>query len=177
MKTIAVLCGSNTGISNEYLQIAEEFANVLSKSYGIVYGGTNVGLMGVFASVFLAQQGHIQGVITEKLKRKGVMHEGVSNIVVTSSMHERKSVIYNNVDLFLFFPGGLGTLDELFDLLSLKILGEVNKPIYIFNYNGFFDELLFFLEKISLLGFSDNNYKELFKVYDNLDGLKKSLSL
>lgn len=168
---ISVFCGSRIGNNKELFDFAYQFGKVISKKYGLIYGGTNIGLMNAFANGILDAKGEIYGIITEKFKDDGIMHNGVEKMIVTSNMHKRKKKIYDLADIFIVFPGGLGTLDETFEVLTWKQLNIIDKPIFIFNYKGFFNGLFSFLDDINHYGFTDNNVDKLYTVVNDFKEL------
>ncbi len=174
---ISIFCSSRLGNNQELLDLAYQFGKIISEKYGLIYGGTNIGLMNAFANGVLENKGEIIGVITKKFKNDAIMHKGVLNMLVTSNMHERKKIIYDLADVFVVFPGGLGTLDETFEVLTWKQLNIIDKPVLIFNYNGFFDGLFKFLDDINNFGFTDNNVDKLYKVANNYKELVYSIDL
>lgn len=129
-------------------------ASYLAKQgIGIVYGGGNVGIMGVIADAALAAGGEVIGVIPESLLAKELGHGGVTELHVTRTMHERKQRMVDLSDAFIALPGGFGTLDELFETLTWLQLGFHGKPVGLLNAAGFFDHLLTFLDHMSSTGF------------------------
>jgi hypothetical protein len=174
---ISIFCGSRIGNDLELLDFAYQFGKTISKKYGLIYGGTNIGLMNSFANGVLDSNGEILGVITEKFKNEGIMHNGVENMIITSNMHERKKIIYDLADIFIIFPGGLGTLDETFEVLTWKQLNIIDKPIFIFNYKGFFNDLFNFLDNINNYGFIDKNANELYSVHNNYKDIISAIDL
>lgn len=140
---ICVFCGSGTGTNPIFSQAAKEMAaEMTSKNCSLVYGGGNIGLMGIIADEVLKRQGKVIGVIPDFLMKREVGHTGVTQLEVVSSMHERKKRMNDLSDAFIAMPGGLGTLDELAEILTWKQLGLINQPIGILNVNSFFDSLL-----------------------------------
>lgn len=172
---ISIFCGSRNGNNQELLDLAYQFGKVISKNYGLIYGGTNIGLMNAFANGVLESKGEIHGIITEKFKNEGMMHKGVENMIVTSNMHERKMRIYDIANIFIVFPGGLGTLDETFEVLTWKQLNIIDKPILIFNYKGFFNGLFRFLDDINNYGFTDKNIDRLYTVVNDYKELVSAI--
>ncbi len=151
---IAIYCGSSRGLDPIYATAAAEMAAYLAKqSIGIVYGGGNVGIMGVIADAALAAGGEVIGVIPESLLAKELGHGGITELHVTRSMHERKQKMVDLSDAFIALPGGFGTLDELFETLTWLQLGFHGKPVGLLNVAGFFDHLLTFLDHMSTTGF------------------------
>jgi uncharacterized protein (TIGR00730 family) len=151
---IAIYCGSSRGLDPIYATAAAEMAAYLAKQgIGIVYGGGNVGIMGVIADAALAAGGEVIGVIPESLLAKELGHGGVTELHVTRTMHERKQKMVDLSDAFIALPGGFGTLDELFETLTWLQLGFHGKPVGLLNVEGFFDHLLTFLDHMSTTGF------------------------
>ncbi|MFH0893531.1 MAG: TIGR00730 family Rossman fold protein [Bacteroidota bacterium] len=143
MKSVCVFCGSASGSKIEYTEAAKMLGKILaSNNLDLVYGGGNIGLMGVVADAVLHENGKVIGVITEKLKNIELAHPCVSEMIVVESMDERKKKMTELSDAFITMPGGFGTLDELFEVLSLNQLGIIQKPVAILNTKGFYDALL-----------------------------------
>jgi len=147
MKRICVFCGSNAGARSEYAEAARALATVLAeRKLGIVYGGGNVGLMGVLADAALARGGEVIGVIPQKLVDKEVAHRGVTELLVVETMHERKALMNDLSDAFIALPGGFGTLDEFFEVLTWSQLGFHGKPCALLNVAGYYDGMLAMLD-------------------------------
>lgn len=147
MKRICVFAGSNSGSHIEYLAAARALGHALVKhEVSLVYGGARLGLMGAVADAVLAAKGHVTGVIPEALAAKELAHTGLSDLRVVDSMHERKAMMGDLADGFIVLPGGLGTLEEFFEVLTWAQLGLHRKPCGLLNVCGFFDGLLAFLE-------------------------------
>jgi len=147
MKRICVFAGSNSGLQTEYLAAAQELGHMLARQeVGLVYGGARVGLMGALADAVLAERGHVTGVIPEALVAKEVAHGGLSDLRVVGSMHARKAVMAELADGFIALPGGWGTLEEFFEVLTWAQLGLHRKPCGLLNVRGFFDGLQSFID-------------------------------
>ena len=143
MKSVAVYCGSSAGTNPEYSQQAREMGRVLAeRGQTLVYGGGRVGLMGVVADSVLAHGGQAIGVIPDFLMGKEVEHRGLTELHVVKSMHERKLLMADLAEGFVAMPGGFGTLEELFEVLTWGQLGLHKKPIGVLNVAGFYDHLL-----------------------------------
>jgi len=144
---ICVFTGSNPGVRAEYLHAARELGRVLvERNYGLVYGGTSVGLMAAIADTVLENGGCVIGVIPESLVDKEIAHPGLSDLHVVRSMHERKARMTELSDGFIALPGGLGTLDELFEVITWAQLGLHRKPCGLLNVCGYYDPLIRFLD-------------------------------
>jgi len=151
---VAVFLGSSTGRRPEYVTATAEFARALAEAgVGIVYGGASVGLMGVLADAALAAGGEVIGVIPGGLFAAEVAHEGLTRLEVVGSMHERKARIAELADGFAALPGGLGTLDELFEILTWHQLGLHGKPIALVDVGGFWDGLTGMVDVLAGDGF------------------------
>jgi uncharacterized protein (TIGR00730 family) len=146
MKSICVYCGSSTGASPVYTEAAKALANQLvANDIALVYGGGNVGLMGVIADEVMRLGGQATGVIPQALMNKEVGHTGLSKLHIVSNMHERKAMMADLSDGFIAMPGGVGTLEELFEVFTWAQLGFHTKPIGVLNVDGFYDSLIAFL--------------------------------
>ena len=140
---ICVFCGSATGVNPVYAESARELGSVLAKSsHSLVYGGGNIGLMGILADSVLYNNGEVIGVIPDFLLKREVGHRGVSRLEIVESMHERKKRMADLADAFIAMPGGWGTLDELAEILTWRQLGIINQPIGLLNINQYFNPLL-----------------------------------
>jgi len=147
MRRICVFCGSNAGARSEYAEAARALAAVLvERKLGIVYGGGNVGLMGVLADAALGRGGEVIGVIPRKLVDKEVAHRGVTELRIVETMHERKALMNDLSDAFIALPGGFGTLDEFFEVLTWSQLGFHGKPCALLNVAGYYDRMLAMLD-------------------------------
>ncbi len=147
MKRICVYCGSRSGKRPEYTQAAHLLANeLILRGIGLVYGGAHVGIMGQLADAVLAKNGEVIGVIPEDLVTKEVAHYGLTELKIVGSMHERKSLMADLADGFIALPGGLGTLEELFEILTWAQLGLHRKPCGLLNIDGYYDGLVAFLD-------------------------------
>ncbi|MFZ5662409.1 MAG: TIGR00730 family Rossman fold protein [Pseudomonadota bacterium] len=149
MKSLCLYCGSNAGARPIYAERAAEFARrVAREGLTLVYGGGNVGLMGVIADAALEAGGEVIGVIPEHLMRWEVAHRGVTRLEVVGSMHERKARMFDLADGFVALPGGFGTLDEMFEMLTWRQLGLGDKPCAFLDVDGFFAPLMQMLDRM-----------------------------
>ena len=147
MKAICVYCGSSPGRTEVYKQAAGKVAEeLLKRDLTLVYGGASVGVMGVLADSMLALGGKVIGVMPESLLRKEIGHRGLSELLVVSSMHERKTKMADLADGFIAMPGGAGTLEEIFEVWTWAQLGYHNKPCGLLNVAGYFDDLIRFMD-------------------------------
>jgi uncharacterized protein (TIGR00730 family) len=154
MQRICVFCGSNAGVRPAYAEVARTLAGELvQRGIGVVYGGGRVGLMGALADAALAAGGQVTGVIPDSLQRREVAHPGITDLRVVGTMHERKALMADLADGFIALPGGFGTLDEFFEILTWAQLQIHTKPCGILNAEGYFDPLLAFVDHAVEQGF------------------------
>ena len=147
MKRVCVFCGANAGICPAYGIAAQGLAAVLARhGLGLVYGGGNVGLMGVLADSMLQAGGEVIGVIPQSLLAREVAHRGITDLRVVDTMHQRKALMNELSDAFIALPGGFGTLDEFFEILTWSQLGIHGKPSGLLNVSGYYDSLLAMLD-------------------------------
>ena len=154
MRFVCVFCGSSPGTRPAYAEAARALGHVLAdRRLGLVYGGGNVGLMGVVADAVLAAGGEVIGVIPHALMAREIGHTGVTTMHVVDSMHERKALMADQADAFIALPGGVGTFEELFEAITWTQLGLHAKPCGLLNVEGFYDDLLRFLDHAWAEGF------------------------
>jgi hypothetical protein len=149
MKSLCVYCGSSPGASPVYAKAARALAGAMvAGNLALVYGGGNVGLMGIIADEVLRLGGEATGVIPQALLDKEVGHGGLTRLHVVKDMHERKAMMAELSDGFIAMPGGIGTLEELFEVLTWSQLGFHDKPIGLLNADGFYDGLIQFMQHL-----------------------------
>ena len=147
MKSVCVFCGSSAGNRDSYKTAARKLGRLLAeKELTLIYGGSNVGLMAIIADEVLALGGKVIGVMPDSLIEKEVAHPGLTEFIRSESMSERKEVMMNMSDGFIAMPGGVGTLDELFEVMSWNQLGLMSKPLALLNTDHYWDGLLTFLD-------------------------------
>jgi len=165
MKKVCVFCGSSMGKDQALVDSAQQLGvSLAQKEIGLVYGGGSVGLMGVIADSVLENKGHVWGVIPQFLADWEVAHKELTHMEVVVSMHERKKRMYDLSDAFLVLPGGIGTLDEFFEVLTWSQLGLHQKPIYLINESGFYDAAVQHLKHIHEQGFLSKKHLDLVRV-------------
>ncbi len=151
---VAVFLGSSAGRRPEYAAAAADLGRSLAEAgAGLVYGGGSVGLMGVLADAALAAGGEVIGVIPARVFAAEVAHQGLSRLEVVGSMHERKALMAELADCFVALPGGLGTLDELFEVLTWRQIGLHAKPVALLDVAGFWDRLVGLVDALAADGF------------------------
>jgi uncharacterized protein (TIGR00730 family) len=150
LASVCVFCGSSPGVDHAFAAAAEEVGRLLAaQGRRLVYGGGRIGLMGTVADAALAHGGEVIGVIPRALAEKEVAHSGLSELRVVASMHERKAAMAELADGFIALPGGIGTLEEFFEVWTWGQLGLHHKPFGLLNVAGFFDPLLAFLDRLT----------------------------
>jgi len=171
MKRICINCGSNSGARPEYMETAIELGKLISnKGIELVYGGAEVGLMGAVASAAMNNGGKVIGIISESFADK-VADKNLSELHIVPTMHERKKMMFDLSDGFIALPGGVGTIEEVFEILTWAQLGFHGKPCGIINICGYFDRLLEFLDYSVEQLFVKSQHREMFLVSDEPDGL------
>lgn len=170
MKKLCVYCGSSDGNDPEIKEVAMHLGKSLA-NYGIelVYGGSSLGIMGAIANSVMEHGGLVTGVIPTGLFKKEVAHQGITRLITVRNMHERKSTMADLADAFLALPGGFGTLEELFEIITWNQIGIFSKPVALFNYKGFYNPLIQMIKKASDCGFISRENRELLQVAETLD--------
>lgn len=172
MKKIVVFCGSSLGFNPIYKKAAIELGNYFVKNnIGLVYGGGKIGMMGILSDTILAKNGDVIGVIPKLLEKEEVLHNEVEEMIVCKNMSERKVIMSKLVDGYITLPGGFGTLDELFEALTLNQLQIEQKPVGLLNVNGFFDATLLQLNKMVEEGYIKPQNLKLLLVANTVDEL------
>jgi hypothetical protein len=166
--SVCVFCASSNGTDSIFLDAAQALGRTIAeRGWHLVYGGAEVGLMGTLADAALAHGGAVTGVIPHALVSREIAHRGLTQLVEVSSMHERKAEMAKRADAFLVLPGGLGTLDELCEMLSWGQLGIHEKPIVLINIAGFWDPFLGMLDTAVAAGFLRSAHRALSSVAPN----------
>lgn len=176
IKNIAVFCGSSTGHSPLYVQKAQELGTYLGKNaYNLVYGGGNIGLMGAIANAALQAGAQVTGVLPRFLNKKEVGHVALSQLELVDTMHQRKQRIEALSDAFIAMPGGLGTIEEVSEMLTWAQLGLHQKPIGLYNTNGFYNQWLAQLDTMVEQGFLKEANRNMVLVAEQPSQLLKAL--
>jgi uncharacterized protein (TIGR00730 family) len=162
MRRLCVFCGSSVGARAEYAESARGLGRALAgRDLGLVYGGGHIGLMGVLADAVLGAGGRVFGVIPQSMVESELAHPGLTELHVVATMHQRKALMADLADGFLALPGGFGTADELFEILTWSQLGLHAKPIGLLNVAGYFDALLAWLDRAVADGFLRPEHRRL----------------
>ena len=163
---ICVFCASKEGTNEEFQKLAKELgAKIAKKGLGLIYGGAQVGLMGQVADAALQNQGEVIGVIPESLADREIAHPGVNSLIVTTDMHERKRTMYDLADAFIALPGGMGTLEEVFEAATWTKLGMhrngIYKPVVLLDNGEFWQDMIRFLDYQVATGFVSQKNREI----------------
>ena len=178
MKSICVYCASSMGNNPVYGEMAFELGKTLAEhEIELVYGGAKVGLMGKVADGALSKNGKVTGIIPEFLQTKEIAHEKLFELITVQSMHERKAMMQEKSDGFIALPGGFGTMEELFEILTWGQLDLHRKPIGILNVNGYYDALIQLVETMISAGLLKEEYKKMVLVSDSIDDLLSQMNL
>jgi len=154
VRSVCVYCGANPGNRPAYIEAARTFARLLAqRGVRLVYGGASVGVMGAVADAALEAGGEVVGVIPQSLVDREVAHNGLTELVITGSMHERKARMADLADAFVALPGGIGTLEEIFEIWTWGQLGFHRKPCGLLNVDGYYETLIRFLDEAVANGF------------------------
>lgn len=176
LNKICVFCGSSDGNDSQITEAAIQLGKLFAqREITLVYGAAKIGVMGTIAKTILDNKGNVIGIIPQFLKKKEVVHLGLTKLITTQNMHERKLQMQEVSDGFIALPGGFGTLEELFEIITWLQLGLHTKPIGLLNTNGFYDELLKMLETMVRKGFLSMKNYEILLVDTSAEGLLQKM--
>ncbi len=176
MKYLCVFCGSSKGGPSVYAESARRFGQVLAeRGLGLVYGGGHIGLMGILADAVMQAGGSVVGVIPRSMVESELAHRRLTELHVVETMHQRKALMADRADGFAALPGGFGTADELFEVLTWRQLRLHNKPIGLLNVSGFFDALLAWIDRTVADGYLRPEHRRLIHAAADSDHLLNSL--
>jgi len=176
MNTVTVFCGSKPGNDPDYMKAAHDLgAGLAGNSITLIYGGGNKGMMGAVANACLDAGGKVVGIIPKLLLEWEAQHNGLSELIVTESMHARKLLLFDKCDAAIILPGGMGTMDELFEMLTWNNLGIHDKKVYILNINGYYNALMQLLENMDQQGFMYDAWKTRLISLDSVESFMNAL--
>jgi uncharacterized protein (TIGR00730 family) len=176
VRSLCVYCGSSGAVAEAYRGAASELGTGLAEAgIELVFGGGRVGLMGLLADAALANGGRVTGIIPGRLRDAELAHQGVSELVVVATMHERKALMAERAEGFAILPGGIGTLDETFEILSWKQLGLHDKPIFLVDVEGYWAPLRNLLDHIVERGFARPKTHDLLRIVPSVAALLRAL--
>lgn len=174
MKNVAIFCSASDFVDKSFFKETFDFGRMIAKeNFQSIYGGTNVGLMGAFADGVLSNNGNIIGIITKGFLDEKIAKLDISQLIVTKDLFDRKKEIFKMADCFVALPGGFGTLDEIFESITLLQIGEHVKPVMFYNINNFFEDLLIFLQNAASKGFIPKEFLNKIIIANNLNEAKK----
>ncbi|MBW6477930.1 MAG: TIGR00730 family Rossman fold protein [Bacteroidales bacterium] len=172
IKNICVFCSSSNHVAEHFFHDAANLGRyIASKGWSLVYGGTNIGLMGHIADSVLKENSHVIGVIPRHIQSKGIEHRQCTELILTDDMSERKMTMIARSDAFVALPGGFGTLEEIMEVITLKQLHLHDKPIIFLNTRNFYDHLQRFFDHIFSGNFTANKFRELYYIAPDVDSL------
>ncbi len=178
MKSIAVFCGAQNAVADHFKSMASELGrDMAAAGKQLVYGGGDCGLMGAVANGVLAGGGKAVGVFPRSLGRIEVEHKGLTTMHMVDSMHERKQIMYDHADVFVILPGGCGTLDEMFEVITWHQIKIHEKPVVIYNYHGYWDHLVALLEHMVSMKFARPETRSFYTIVNTKDELYEMLGL
>ena len=176
MKNIAVYCGSSLPQNPIYQEHAVKVSQLIADlGYGIVYGGANIGIMKIIADTALQSNAYVMGIMPRVIVEKEIAHENLSELKIVETMHERKKAMADNADIFLAFPGGCGTLDEIFEVITWNQIKVHNKPTIFYNLNGYFSHIRYFLEHGRNEGFISQEAFDHIIFVESIEELEKTI--
>jgi hypothetical protein len=162
-KKICVFSSSSDAVAPIFFEAAFELGTLIARrGYTLIYGGGNVGLMGAIARSAHTNGGKVVGVIPKSMQERGIAHKDLDELIVTTSLHERKAIMEERADAFIGLPGGFGTLEEMFEVLTLKQLNFHDKPVVFINTNGFYNHLIDLFDRIYKERFAKSDYRKLY---------------
>ncbi len=171
-----MFCGSGVGTDQAYKESAIALGRAMvNRNIELVYGGAQIGIMGAVADAVLAAKGKVTGVIPKFLSGKEIAHSGLTQMLVVTTMHERKALMNNLCDGFITLPGGFGTMEELFEVLTWAQLGLHRKPVALLNVNGYYDQLIAMVSTMLERDFIKPENQTMFIVSDNIDDLLEKM--
>jgi len=164
-KLLCVYCGSSDKLESRYYSAAERVGrSMVARGWGLVYGGGNVGMMGSLARAVKGAGGRVIGVIPDFMRERELAYHQADELITVESMRDRKRVMEERADAFLALPGGIGTLEELAEIMTLRYINRINKPVVVFNQDGYYDDLLRFFERMTRERFKSPGLQALFSV-------------
>ncbi|MCH8549641.1 MAG: TIGR00730 family Rossman fold protein [Balneolaceae bacterium] len=167
---ICIYCGSSPGKNKEILDLAQRFGRMMAnENHNLIYGGSSLGVMGVLADSVMLNGGEVIGVIPENLFSKEVAHRGITRLITVRDMHQRKSHMAELADAFVAFPGGFGTMEELFEIITWNQIGIMKKPVTVMNIDGFYDPLIRMMDHAMETGFIKPANREIVQVAETLE--------
>jgi hypothetical protein len=165
IKSVCVYCGASRGVSDTFTKVAQDLGRELGeRGIRLIYGGGGIGLMGAVADATIAAGGEVIGIIPQHLERAELGHRGLTELKIVDTMHTRKRMMFDRSDAFIILPGGMGTLDETFEIITWRQLGMHDKPVILINHEGYWDPFLALVDHVIDNGFARPAARQLFSV-------------
>ncbi len=178
IEAICVFCGAQDAVPDHHLELGTQLGREIARAEKtLVYGGGDCGVMGAVANATMEEDGFVTGVFPRSLRNIENEHTSLSEIIIVDTMHERKQIMYQRSDVFVILPGGFGTMDEMFEILTWKQLRLHDKPVIIFNHDGYWDHLIALMDNIITNGFARPQTRELYEVITDYDMLLQACGL
>ena len=169
-KTICIYCSSSNNLETKYYEIGKELGSKIGQEgYDMVYGGTEVGLMGVIANNAINNGAKVIGVIPEKIESYGLKHPKLAKVIITKDMRERKAIMEKYADIFIAAPGGFGTFEEIFEIIVAKQLSYHNKPIIFLNFDNYYDNMFRMFETVYKKKFAKEEMRNLYYIANTIN--------
>ena len=176
IQSVCVYCGSSSNVDDAYKEAATRLGNLIAETgWDVVYGGGRVGLMGLVADGALEKGAKVVGIIPEHIEEREVQHDSLTEMHVVDTMHIRKAMMVEKSQAFVILPGGLGTLDELFEIMTWKQLGLHDKPIVVVNMKGYWNKLVELTQSLADAGFMRQEDMGLFTIVDSVEDVPQAL--
>lgn len=177
IKSICVFCGASNNVASHYFDEGRVFGHLLAeKNIRLVYGGADCGIMGAIANGVLEKNGDVTGVFPRVLDGLEEAHKHISEIIIVDDMHTRKMTMFDRADAFVVFPGGFGTMDETFEVITWRQLHTHYKPIVMYNYKHYWDHWVDFTDHIIRSGFASEYTRSLYDVVESIDDVFQTLT-
>jgi uncharacterized protein (TIGR00730 family) len=178
VRTLCVYCGSSNSVAPKFFEAASALGRLIGRAgLGLVYGGGQIGLMGRVADGALAEGGRVTGIIPRHLSHHEVAHRGLTESLIVDSMHERKQRMVERADAFVVLPGGFGTLDEMFEIITWRQLGLHDKPIVLVDLDGYWQLLERLLDHMTEAGFNSPASRALYQRVEGIDAVLPALAI
>lgn len=177
-ESIAVFCGASNHVAETHLEIGQELGKEFADhNIRLVYGGGDCGVMGAIANSVMDHGGAVTGVFPKTLADLEDEHEGLTESIVVDTMHQRKEIMYKRSKAFIILPGGFGTMDEMFEIITWKQLRLHNKPIIVFNHNGYWNHLIALMDNIIAKNFAKKEVSTFYQVVDDMPSLMEAIEV
>lgn len=176
-RTLCVFCGARNEVAAAHLEMGTKVGEAIAQSnLRLVFGGANCGMMGAVANAAMQNNGEVIGVFPHHLRTHEAEHKGITETIIVGSMHERKKLMFDLSDMFVILPGGFGTMDEMFEILTWRQIGLHQKPVFIFNHQGYWNPLIVMMEHIIEQQFARPINREFYQIFDTLGELMTAMN-